>query len=163
MNLQKLFLTFLGTGLSPNYPKILSKLAALAFGILLINTMGMQTLFMIILAVAIIGIFEINKYEQRMQQHDLPEVVIDEVAGVWIALLIAVSAAHSLTYPYAQWLAVLLSFASFLLLSQWKPSTIGWIHRNIQGGLGTIGDDILAGFAGGFLTVVILLGLEKLL
>ena len=34
--------------------------------------------------------------------------------------------------------------------------------RKVAGGLGVMGDDIVAGFAGGFLTVVLLMGIDKI-
>ena len=63
MSIQRLFLTFFGTGLSPKAPGTVGTLASLPVGVLIIHTMGMETLFMVTLAITIIGIFEINKYE----------------------------------------------------------------------------------------------------
>jgi len=163
VTIQKLFLTFFGSGLSPKAPGTVGTLAALPFGVVILHTMGIETLFMLTLAITIIGIFEINKYEKSTGEHDQQEIVIDEVAGIWLTLLVAYPTALSLSYPYALWIALILSFASFRLFDIWKPSTIGWIDRKVKGGLGVMGDDILAGFAGGFLTVLILLGLEKIL
>ena len=163
MTIQKIFLTFFGSGLSPKAPGTVGTLAALPVGVAILHTMGMETLFMLTLAITIIGIFEINKYEKITGEHDQKEIVIDEVAGIWLTLMVAYPTALSLSYPYALWIAIVLSFASFRLFDIWKPSTIGTIDRKVSGGLGVMGDDILAGFAGGFLTVVILLGLEKLL
>lgn len=162
MDLQKLFLTFFGAGLSPNAPGTIGTLAALPVGVAILHYMGMETLFMVTLAVSIIGIFEINKYENITGAHDQQEIVIDEAVGIWLALLVSYPTALTVSYPYAEWLAILFSFAAFRLFDIWKPSTIGWIDRNVKGGLGVMGDDILAGFAGGFLTVVILIGIDKL-
>ena len=162
MTIQKLFLTFFGTGLSPKAPGTMGTLAALPMGVLIIHFMGMETLFMVTLAISIIGIFEINKYEKITGIHDQQEIVIDEAAGIWITLMLAYPTALSVSYPYALWIGIILSFASFRLFDIWKPSTIGWIDRKVKGGLGVMGDDILAGFAGGFLTVIILLGIDKL-
>ena len=81
---------------------------------------------------------------------------------MWLSWMIAYSTAITLSYPYAEILAVLLSFAAFRLFDIWKPSTIGWIDRELKGGLGVMLDDVLAGIAGGLLSVVILLGIEKL-
>ncbi len=36
------------------------------------------------------------------------------------------------------------------------------IDRKVKGGLGVMGDDILAGIVGGMLTILVLLGLERL-
>jgi phosphatidylglycerophosphatase A len=162
MTLQKLFLTFGGAGLSPKAPGTMGTLASLPVGLFILYTFGMETLFMLTLAVTVMGVFEINKYEKVTKEHDQQHIVIDEAAGMWLALMISVSTAVTMPYPYAEALAIILSFAAFRLFDIWKPSTIGWIDRELKGGLGVMFDDILAGIAGGFLTVVILLGVEKL-
>ena len=162
MTLQKLFLTFGGAGLSPKAPGTVGTLASLPVGVAVLYSFGMETLFMLTLAITVIGIFEINKYEKLTGVHDQQEIVIDEAAGMWLALMIAVSSAVTMTYPYAEVLAIVLSFAAFRLFDIWKPSTIGWIDRELKGGLGVMLDDVLAGIAGGLLTVIILMGIGKL-
>jgi len=153
----------MGAGLSPKAPGTVGTLASLPVGIGILYLFGMQTLFMMTLAITIIGIFEINKYEQATQIHDQQHIVIDEASGMWIALMIAISTASTLSYSYAEVLAIVLSFASFRLFDIWKPSTIGWIDRELKGGLGVMLDDVLAGIAGGMLSVVILKGIATLL
>ncbi len=162
MTLQKLFLTFAGAGLSPKQPDTAGTLAALPVGIAILYYFGMETLFMLTLAVTVIGVLEINKDEQATGIHDPEYIVIDEAVGMWLSLMIAISTANTMGYPYAVTLSVILSFASFRLFDIWKPSTIGWIDRELKGGLGVMLDDVVAGIAGGFLTVVILMGVEKL-
>ena len=162
MTLQKLFLTFFGAGLSPKAPGTVGTLASLPVGVAVLHYLGMQTLFMLTLAITVIGIFEINKYEQQTGIHDQQHIVIDEAAGMWLSLMIAHATAVTLTYPYVELLAVILSFAAFRLFDIWKPSTIGWIDRELKGGLGVMLDDLLAGIAGGLLSVVILMGVGKL-
>ena len=43
----------------------------------------------------------------------------------------------------------ILSFVYFRLFDIWKPSIIGKIDRDVEGGWGVMGDDIVAGLAGG--------------
>jgi len=162
MTLQKLFLTFGGAGLSPKAPGTVGTLASLPVGVAILYSFGMETLFMLTLAITVIGIFEINKYEKLTGTHDQQEIVIDEAAGMWLALMIAIPTALTMTYPYAEVLAIILSFAAFRLFDIWKPSTIGWIDRELKGGLGVMLDDVVAGIAGGFLAVIILMGIGKL-
>jgi phosphatidylglycerophosphatase A len=162
MTLQKLFLTFGGAGLSPKAPGTVGTLASLPVGVAILYYLGMETLFMVTITITVIGIFEINKYEQSTGIHDQQHIVIDEAAGMWLSLMIAYSTAITMTYPYAEILAVIFSFAAFRLFDIWKPSTIGWIDREIKGGLGVMMDDVLAGIAGGLLSVVLLMGIEKL-
>lgn len=163
MDLNRLFITFLGSGLSPKAPGTVGSFAALIAGLLILEFFPMQTLFMLTLAISIIGIFEINKYEKKTGTHDDKSIVIDEVAGMWIALMFALSTAQTMKYAYAHEIAIIGSFAAFRLFDIWKPSTIGTIDRKVKGGLGVMGDDILAGIAGGLLTIVLLLGLDKVL
>ena len=162
MTLQKLFLTFGGAGLSPKAPGTVGTLASLPVGLAILYYLGMETLFMATLAITIIGIFEINKYEDTTGIHDHQQIVIDEAAGMWLSLMIAHSTAITMTYPYAEILAILFSFAAFRLFDIWKPSTIGWIDRELKGGMGVMLDDVLAGIAGGLLSVVVLRGIGKL-
>ncbi len=163
MTLQKLFLTFFGAGLSPKAPGTVGTLASLPVGLAILYYFGIETLFSFTLAITLIGIFEINKYEKNTGLHDQQHIVIDEAAGMWIALMIAHSTAITMTYPYAEVLAIIFSFAAFRLFDIWKPSTIGWIDRELKGGMGVMLDDVLAGVAGGLLSAVILMGIGKLL
>ncbi|RLA68356.1 MAG: phosphatidylglycerophosphatase A [Epsilonproteobacteria bacterium] len=162
MNIQKLFLTFFGAGLSPKAPGTIGTLASLPVGLFVLYYIGPETLFMLTLAISIIGIFEINKYENATGIHDHQQIVIDEAAGMWLSLMIAHSVSTTLSYPYVEILAIILSFTTFRLFDIWKPSTIGWIDRELKGGMGVMLDDILAGIAGGLLSSVILLGIGKL-
>ncbi|CAA6818979.1 MAG: Phosphatidylglycerophosphatase A (EC [uncultured Sulfurovum sp.] len=163
MTLNRLFITFFGTGLAPKAPGTVGSFAALLVGVALLEVIPMQTLFMLTIAITIIGIFEINKYEKATNSHDDKSIVIDEVAGMWIALMFALATAQTLSYAYAYEIAIVGSFAAFRLFDIWKPSLIGVIDRKVKGGLGVMGDDLLAGIAGGLLTIVLLLGLDKVL
>jgi len=162
MTLQKIFLTFFGAGLSPKAPGTVGTLASLPVGLAILYYLGMETLFTLTLAITLIGIFEINKYEKTTGTHDQQHIVIDEAAGMWIALMIAYSIAITMTYPYAEVLAIIFSFSTFRLFDIWKPSTIGWIDRELKGGMGVMLDDVLAGIAGGLLSAVILMGIGEL-
>ncbi len=62
-------------------------------------------------------------------------VVIDEVAGQWLALLGLAHATAS---------GLLAAFALFRLLDVTKPGPIGWADRRL-GAVGIMGDDVIAG------------------
>lgn len=163
MSIQKLFLTFFGSGLSPVAPGTVGSLAALPVGVALLYYLGIETLFMLTIAVTIIGIFEVNKYEKTTGEHDQSHIVIDEAVGMWLSLMIAYSTMITLNYPYVEILALIFSFAAFRLFDIWKPSTIGWIDRKWKAGYGVMMDDVLAGIAGGLLSALILVGIGKIL
>ncbi len=163
MSLNRVFITFFGSGLSPVAPGTAGSLLALIVGLGLLQIVPMQTFFMLTLLITVVGVFEINRYEKATNSHDDKSIVIDEVSGMWIAMMFAISTSKSMSFQYAYETAVILSFISFRLFDIWKPSTIGVIDRRVKGGLGVMGDDILAGVAGGLLTDIILIGLDRVL
>ena len=73
-------------------------------------------------------------------------IVIDEVAGLWIALLPA------LLTP----LSVLTAFLLFRFFDVVKPYPVSWIDKKMQGALSIMGDDLMAGIY----AAVILIGLQ---
>jgi phosphatidylglycerophosphatase A len=163
MTLNRLFITVGGSGLAPKAPGTVGSFVALIIGVALLQIIPMQTFFMITLLITVVGIFEINKYEKLTNSHDDKSIVIDEVAGMWISLMFAIASAKTMPYAYAYEIAIVASFGAFRLFDIWKPSTIGLIDRKVKGGLGVMGDDILAGIAGGLLTILLLQALKYIL
>lgn len=150
MDYQKLFLTFFYTGLSPKAPGTVGTVAGLAVGLVFLMFLPKSTLFTAFLALSIVAIFEINKYEKRYDLHDPKEIVIDEVAGIWLVLVIVPG----------DWVSILLGFVFFRIYDILKPSIIGRVDRKLKGGMGVMLDDILAGFFAG-LSVLIVLGVYQ--
>jgi len=163
MSLRKIFLTLGGVG-RLRAPEIGASLVALLLGVLLLYAAGAETLFTLAFALFLIGIFEINRYENRGGAHDERSIVIDEAVGLWVALSVSIYALPLAPgLPFATPVILLLSLGSFLLFDLWKPSTIGWIQRNLKGGLGVMLDDVLAGFAAGMLNLLIFRGIGEIL
>lgn len=79
------------------------------------------------------------------EDHDPSEIVIDEVAGQWIALLVvSFGAWHAGIDPlrmYPGWIA---GFVLFRLFDITKPGIIGWADRRGDA-LGVMLDDVFAG------------------
>ncbi len=163
MNLQKIFLSFFGSGYAPKAPGTIGTLASMPLGLLILYYMGEKSLFTITFVITVIGILEVNKYENSSGSHDDSWIVIDETAGVWLTMVITYQG--FITHPTTTMaiLAVTLSFFSFRLFDIWKPSTIGWIDRNLKGGLGVMLDDTLAGIAAGLLNLLIIKGVIEAL
>ena len=156
MNFNRLLLTFFGSGLAPFAPGTVGTLAAMPFGLLVIYYLGANSLTTVVIVLSIIGIIEINRYEKEGGPHDDKSIVIDEAVGVWLTMAITYSAlAQIWQNPYSIYVAAVLSFVNFRLFDIWKPSTIGYIDKKVKGGLGVVGDDLLAGFAAGLLNLVI--------
>ena len=139
LNMQKLFLTFFYSGLSPKAPGTAGSIVATLLGVLIIWYVSMETLVLLTILFTLLGVKAIDAYEKTSETHDDKSIVIDEVVGVWIALILS---SGSITQ-------IIASFAFFRLFDIWKPSLIGRIDRNVNGGWGVMGDDILAGICAG--------------
>ena len=76
---------------------------------------------------------------------DPGHVVIDEVAGQWVALLpVGFGAAQAGVGYGALWPGWVAAFVLFRLFDIWKPGPVGWADRQ-QGASGVMMDDIIAG------------------
>ncbi len=78
--------------------------------------------------------------------HDPSEIVIDEVAGQWIALLpLSFGASHVNADILSLWPGWICAFVLFRLFDILKPGPIGWADRRGDA-LGVMLDDVIAGF-----------------
>jgi len=155
MNARKLLLTFFGSGLAPFAPGTVGTIASMPFGLLVIYYFGASSLTTLVIVLSVISILEINKYEKEGGEHDDKSIVIDETVGVWLTMAITFGGLSLWQNEYVYYAAIILSFLSFRLFDIWKPSTIGYIDRKVKGGLGVVGDDLLAGFAAGVMNLLI--------
>ena len=128
-----------GAGLLRPGPGTWGSLAALVAGYGLIATgLNMVDFIAAIIAVTLVGTVVIDRIETNSGVHDAPEIVIDEVAGQWVALLpIYLLPADPILFVAA--------FVLFRIFDILKPWPIGWLDRRISGGFGVMVDDIVAG------------------
>ena len=114
-------------------PGTIGSLVALGTGYL-IASLSLGMLVAGILAVSILGTFAAERYGQRENKKDAPEVIIDEVTGQWIPLVII---------PVEiEWY-----IAAFLLFRFFDISKIGPVGHaeTLTGGVGVMADDLMAG------------------
>ena len=146
--MQKLFLTFFYSGSVKTAPGTFGSLIALIPAFFVLKYLSVLTLFLLSILIFVFSIKIIDEYEKKTQIHDSKHIVIDEVAGVFLACAISASASNSL-------LCFALSFVFFRLFDITKPSIIGRVDKNVKGGLGVMLDDMLAGLFAGLLVSVI--------
>jgi len=155
LNLRKFFLTVGFSGLSPKAPGTVGSFVSLFIGLFLLEFLHVSTLFLLSLLITVIAIKQIDIYEHEVGIHDGKEIVIDELAGMWIALSICGINSENMV------IMAILAFAFFRLFDIWKPSFIGKIDRDVKGGLGVMGDDVLAGIAAGIASAGVYQLIEK--
>lgn len=146
MNLRKFFLTVGFSGLSPKAPGTVGSFVSLLLILPFIPYLHVSTIFLIALLITVLAVKQIDIYEKEVGVHDGKEIVIDELAGMWIAISICgiTEANMMIMAPIA--------FIYFRIFDIWKPSVIGRIDREVKGGWGVMGDDIVAGIAAGVAT-----------
>jgi phosphatidylglycerophosphatase A len=103
---------------------------------------GKAAFAVFIVAVTLLGLWAIRVLQARLGIQDDGRIVVDEVAGMSLALLLI---------PLTP-LAVLCAFVLFRLLDIAKPFPIGWLDRHGHGAWGVMADDLLAGLFAGQLT-----------
>ncbi len=147
------FLTFFDTGRTPFAPGTAGTLAATIVAIAILEFFPLETLFLATVLVATLGVRAINAYEADGGLHDDKSIVIDEVVGIWLTLSIALGATKiqgaESNLNEKTWILWLASVLLFRLFDIWKPSIIGRIDKKVKGGLGVMGDDIVAGAIAG--------------
>lgn len=68
-------------------------------------------------------------------EHDVGKIVIDETAGLMVTVI---------AVPFAL-PQVIAAFLLFRVLDMAKPWPIRWLDKHVQGGVGVVVDDLLAG------------------
>ncbi|MFN7185643.1 MAG: phosphatidylglycerophosphatase A [Alphaproteobacteria bacterium] len=129
--------------------------------LLLLCPFGIPLLWIATLLVTLLGIVCSSHYmRDASAAHDAKEIVIDEVAGMWLTLavwhfwLIAVTgswdaAGEILALEGANPLFLAIGFLCFRFFDIVKPWPISVADRKIKGGFGVMLDDLLAGIAAG--------------
>lgn len=135
--------TVCGVGLLPKAPGTWGSLAALPLAWLLHGLAGPLAVLLAATIAFFAGWWASSSLARRgdpgdEKGHDPGYIVIDEVAGQLIVL--AVIPPDALLYAVA--------FAVFRLFDIVKPAFIGWADRKVEGGLGVMLDDLLAGLCG---------------
>lgn len=147
MRLSHLVATFFGIGHLRPAPGTWGSLAALpaAWGL---HMLGGPVLLGLGIALAFGAGWWATQVETRgTEDKDPSEIVIDEVAGQWLALLpVSFGAAHAGVAIGALWPGWVTAFLAFRLFDIWKPGPIGWADRR-GGPFGVMLDDMLAGLA----------------
>ena len=129
------FLAFgFGSGLAPIAPGTFGTLAAVPL-FLLMQPLSITAYLLITTLVCITGIWICGKSSSLLGVHDHSGIVWDEFAGFFITMIAAPPG----------WLWIVLGFVLFRLFDIWKPWPISLLDKNVDGGLGIMVDDIVAG------------------
>jgi phosphatidylglycerophosphatase A len=129
-----------GSGFLPWAPGTWGSLAALAMWWWGLAPLPWWQQLGLALVVFVVGVWLVDRVARRYGVGDEPAIVIDEFAGLWIAL---VGVGQEL-------IPALLGFAAFRVFDILKPWPIRLADARVKGGIGVMLDDLLAGIFGLF-------------
>jgi len=102
------------------------------------------------------AIFVCEQVSKDLEQKDDKSIVIDELVGMWVALLPAVYFADT---QFERITIAILAFVLFRAFDILKPFPINYLDQRFKNGFGIVIDDVVAGI----ITILILIPLSLLL
>jgi len=127
--------TWFGSGRLRPAPGTMGSLAAIPFGMAIQHFGGPGALAMAAMAIICIGIVAANRYSKKSGVVDDQTIVVDEVAGMWIAAIPAET----------HWDLWVVAFLLFRLFDIWKPWPASYFDNKSVSGTDVMMDDVVAG------------------
>jgi phosphatidylglycerophosphatase A len=137
-----LIATWFGSGLLPRIPGTWGSLAALPFAVAIAGLGGPWALLAAAALAFLAGLWASGVYAKAIGVDDPGPVVIDEVAGQWLALVLV--PLDPLFYVVA--------FAAFRVFDVLKPWPANYFDQHLSGAWGIMTDDIAAAVYAGAVT-----------
>ena len=123
-----------GAGCSPVAPGTVG--TAVAVPLVCLQLVLSAEVFLVFVLVFVLGaVYVAAVADKQMDETDDPSIVVDEMAGFLIAMAYV---------PLTPW-SLLGGFVLFRALDIFKPPPINTVERKFSGGLGIVGDDLVAG------------------
>ncbi len=150
MNVPKLIATFFHVGFLRPGPGSWGSAAAIPLAWLSHWALGFPGFAALTVLIFLLGWQATARYTEGSGIHDPSEVVIDEVAGMFVTLLPLSGGLWFLgtagqVFPWPGWVA---GFLLFRVFDIWKPGPVGWADRRGDA-LGVMLDDVIAGALAG--------------
>jgi len=149
-----LIVTFFGVGLLPLAPGTWGSIAAfILFCMFVYVQLSYFLFFLIFLGLTVVAIFACNQATRGLSEKDHKTIVIDEVAGSWMAFLflplLGVYDFASGRWEKESFIAAIILIVFFRFFDILKPHPISYVDKKFKSGFGVVLDDLIAGvFAG---------------
>lgn len=132
--LAKYTATWFGSGLLPKAPGTWGTLAAIPFAFVITALFGPFVLLIASVFAFAIGIWAAGAHAKAIGNPDPSEVVIDEVAAIWLVL----------TFVPVTFVGWFIAFVVFRFFDVVKPWPVSLADAKLKGGFGIMADDIIA-------------------
>jgi phosphatidylglycerophosphatase A len=127
--------TGLGSGFSPRAPGTAGSLVAFALWWFLLAPLPLALGLGVLLVVIALGLWTVVAACRKLRVGDDPRIVLDEWLGTWVALI-------GCPREIVPAVAALVLFRAFDIA---KPWPVSWADREVEGGVGVVLDDLIAG------------------
>lgn len=136
--------TGFGCGFVPVAPGTVGSALGVAVWLFVLADQDVYTRAAAALAAFFAGVLIVDRVIKRHRLGDAPAIVVDEIVGVWFALLFVPKS--------PAWVAA--AFVLFRIVDIAKPWPVSWADTRVKGGLGIMSDDLVAGLIAGAVVAV---------
>jgi phosphatidylglycerophosphatase A len=131
-----------GIGMVPIAPGTFGSITAWIIFVYLSHFISMINMLILTILFFILSIWICSEASKDLENKDHKSIVIDELVGMWIALLPVLIIANSQYERTVYALAALILFRFFDIL---KPFPISYFDKNYKNGFGIVIDDVISG------------------
>lgn len=141
-----------GLGLSPIGPGTVGSIFGWLIFIVLSHFISAIAMVILTIFIIIFSVYLSNIVTEDIVEKDHKSIVIDELAGMWLAMIPVIFIASS---QYERSTYALLALIIFRIFDISKPFPISYIDKNFKNGLGVVLDDLAAAiFAATFSSLI---------
>jgi len=137
-----LLATLGGIGMVPIAPGTFGSVVAWLIFVYLSHFISLINMIILTISFCFLSIWICNQASKNLENKDHKSIVIDELVGMWIALLPVLFLANSQFERTVYALAALIFFRLFDIL---KPFPISYFDKNYKNGFGIVIDDVISG------------------
>ena len=148
------FATLGGLGLSPIGPGTVGSIFGWIIFIFLSHFISEVPLIILTFFVIIFSVYISSMATKDLIEKDHKSIVIDELAGIWLAMIPVIFIGSS---QYERSTYAFLALIIFRIFDILKPYPISYVDKNFKNGLGVVLDDLIAAIFAAFLSSLILI------
>ena len=141
-----------GLGLVPVGPGTVGSILGWLIFIVLSHFITAAVLVTLTFFVIIFSIYISTVVTKDLIEKDHKSIVIDEMAGIWLAMIPVIFIASS---QYERTIYAMLALIIFRIFDIFKPFPISYIDKNFKNGLGVVLDDLMAAIFAAFFSSLI--------
>ena len=146
------FATLGGLGLSPIGPGTVGSIFGWIIFIFLSHFISEFPLIILTFFVIIFSVYISSMATKDLIEKDHKSIVIDELAGIWLAMIPVIFIGSS---QYERSTYAFLALIIFRIFDILKPYPISYVDKNFKNGLGVVLDDLIAAIFAAFLSSLI--------